>query len=71
MGNKRQANIRKRKKAKIEKEKRDLRKKILKLTVIESEEMQKMLPKKTYLAMRLKLTGLIEKYKSKYGGMKQ
>ena len=66
MGNKRQANIRKRKKAKIEKEKRDLQKAILKLTDIDISR-KLPIPKKLRLAMQLKLTRLISIYKSKYG----
>ena len=66
MGNKRQANIRKRKKAKIEKEKRDLQKAILKLTDIGISR-KLPIPKKLRLAMQLKLTRLISIYKSKYG----
>ena len=66
MGNKRQANIRKRKKAKIEKEKRDLQKAILKLTDIDISR-KLPIPKKLRLAMQLELTRLISIYKSKYG----
>ena len=66
MGNKRHANIRKRKKAKIEKEKRDLQKAILKLTDIDISR-KLPIPKKLRLAMQLKLTRLISIYKSKYG----
>ena len=71
MGTKRQANIRKRKKAKAEKEKRDLRNEILIATAIESKQIHKFLDKKTILTLQLKLSSLIEKYKSKYGEIKQ
>ena len=64
MGNKRQANIRKRKKAKAEKEKRDLQKEILRTADVPT-------PRKLRLAMQLKLTRLLSIYKSKYGEIKQ
>tara|TARA_R110000824_G_scaffold81812_1_gene205450 strand:+ start:6917 stop:7135 length:219 start_codon:yes stop_codon:yes gene_type:complete len=66
MGNKRQANIRKRKKIKLEKEKRDLKKKIMKLMDIDIGK-KLPIPYKMRIAMQLKLTRLIERYKTKYG----
>ena len=64
MGNKKKANIRKRKKAKAEKEKRDLQKEILRTADVPT-------PRKLRLAMQLKLTRLLSIYKSKYGEIKQ
>ena len=64
MGNKRKANIRKRKKAKAEKEKKDLQKEILRTADVPT-------PRKLRLAMQLKLTRLLSIYKSKYGEIKQ
>lgn len=62
--NKRKANARKREKVKIEKEKRDLHKEITRLIGIDE---MKVIPENMKAALRLKLTGLVEKYKSKYG----
>ena len=67
MGNKRQANIRKRETIKFEKEKRDLYKEILRM--VGAPVPFKM--KKLKLAMELKLTRLLSIYKSKYGERKQ
>lgn len=64
MGNKRQANIRKREKIKFAKEKRDLQKEILRTIDVPT-------PRKLRLAMQLKLTRLLSIYKSKYGEMKK
>lgn len=63
--NKRKANIRKREKQKIAKEKRDLHKQIMKLVDIDKITPESMKP-----IMRLKLTRLLEKYKSEYGEIK-
>ena len=63
--NKRKANIRKRKKQKIAKEKRDLHKQIIKLVGIDKITPESMKP-----TIRLKLTRLLERYKSEYGGIK-
>tara|TARA_R100001082_G_C4365496_1_gene161682 strand:- start:2025 stop:2243 length:219 start_codon:yes stop_codon:yes gene_type:complete len=68
MGNKRQANIRKRKKIKLEKEKRDLEKEIMRTMNVDIDR-KLPIPNKMRIAMQLKLTRLIEKYKSKYGGV--
>ena len=65
--NKRKANARKRERIKVEKKKRDLLKEILNLTDLGIEDM---LSRKTRLAMQLKLTGLIERYKNEFGGLK-
>ena len=63
--NKRKANIRKREKQKIAKEKRDLHKQVMKLVDIDKITPESMKP-----IMRLKLTRLPERYKSEYGGIK-
>ena len=65
--NKRKANAKKKERIKVEKKKRDLRKQILKLTELGIEDT---LPKKIRLAMRLKLTRLIEQYKKEIGDSK-
>ena len=62
---KRKARIRKRKKQKIAKEKRDLQKEIIKLVGIDE-----VTPESRKPIMRLKLTRLLERYKSEYGGIK-
>ena len=67
MGNKRQANKRKREKIKFAKEKRDLQKAILRTA---TDKDMKVIPEKLRLAMNLKLTRLISIYKSKYGEIK-
>ena len=62
MGNKRQANQRKREKQKLNGEKRRLQKEISKLVGIDNITPEKLKP-----VIRLKLTRLLERYKSKYG----
>lgn len=62
MGNKRQANQRKREKQKLNGEKRRLQKEISKLVGIDNTTPEKLKP-----VIRLKLTRLLERYKSKYG----
>ena len=62
MGNKRQANQRKREKQKLNGEKRRLQKEISKLVRIDNTTPEKLKP-----VIRLKLTRLLERYKSKYG----
>ena len=67
MGNKRQANKRKRENIKLAKEKRDLQKAIIRTA---TDKGMKVISKKLRLAMQLKLTRLLSIYKSKYGEMK-
>ena len=62
MGNKRQANQRKREKQKLNGEKRRLQKEISKLVGKDNTTPEKLKP-----VIRLKLTRLLERYKSKYG----
>ena len=69
MGNKRKANIRKRKKVKLAKEKRDLEKEIMRTMDVDIDR-KLPIPDKMRIALQLKLTRLIEKYKSKYGDIK-